>query len=215
MPKDTFYNLKETKQASIKEAALEEFATYGYFNANIKRITERCNIATGSFYQYFDDINDLFMCVFTDVANLKMRYLKEELSKVKGEPFAVQLKAVYLGGILFATNEPVCYKVANCFTAILHTPVFDELMQYYTQDINNDSSWMNAMVNEAIAKGELKEGITMPLFFKLLTGVNLALIESMGLLERKEAFTAEALHQFADLAVSILLNGVQHKEGLI
>lgn len=60
MPKQTFFNLPDDKRDLILDVALDEFAENDYANASISRIVARAGIAKGSFYQYFDDKEDLY-----------------------------------------------------------------------------------------------------------------------------------------------------------
>ena len=61
MPKQTFFNLPAEKREIIMNAAIEEFADYGLENASTNRIVKNSGIAKGSFYQYFEDKQDVFM----------------------------------------------------------------------------------------------------------------------------------------------------------
>ena len=65
MPKQTFFNLPEEKRALIIDVALDEFADNDYDAASISRIVSRAGIAKGSFYQYFDDKDDLYAYLLT------------------------------------------------------------------------------------------------------------------------------------------------------
>lgn len=60
MPKETFFNLPDAKREAITEIAIEEFAEHAYGDVSISRIVARAGIAKGSFYQYFDDKDDLY-----------------------------------------------------------------------------------------------------------------------------------------------------------
>lgn len=60
MPKETFFNLSEEKREHITNIAIDEFATHNYAEVSISRIVARAGIAKGSFYQYFEDKEDLF-----------------------------------------------------------------------------------------------------------------------------------------------------------
>lgn len=60
MPTNTFFNLPEEKKNKILKAANKEFARVPLEQASIKNIVEDAEIARGSFYQYFEDKEDLF-----------------------------------------------------------------------------------------------------------------------------------------------------------
>ena len=59
MPKETFFNLPDAKRAAITAIAIEEFADHPYASVSISRIVARAGIAKGSFYQYFENKEDL------------------------------------------------------------------------------------------------------------------------------------------------------------
>ena len=75
MPKETFQNLPEGKRQLIEKEAIHEFAVFGYDKASINRIVEQCQIAKGSFYQYFDDKKDLFLHLIARVNEKKLEYI--------------------------------------------------------------------------------------------------------------------------------------------
>jgi AcrR family transcriptional regulator len=60
MPKETFFNLPAEKREHITNIAIEEFGDNEYADVSISRIVARAGIAKGSFYQYFDDKEDLY-----------------------------------------------------------------------------------------------------------------------------------------------------------
>ena len=60
MPTDTFFRLPEEKRTRILEGAWSEFTAVPYAEASINRIVQTSRIPRGSFYQYFEDKNDLF-----------------------------------------------------------------------------------------------------------------------------------------------------------
>ena len=59
MPKITFFNLPDEKRQLILDIAIDEFAENDFANVSISRIVARAGIAKGSFYQYFEDKDDL------------------------------------------------------------------------------------------------------------------------------------------------------------
>lgn len=61
MPTSTFFNLPKTKQKKIIEASLKEFGRVLLSDASINKIIKDANISRGSFYNYFKDINDLYI----------------------------------------------------------------------------------------------------------------------------------------------------------
>ena len=74
MPKPTFFNLPEEKREKIVNAAVDEFAEYGLENASTNRIVENSGISKGSFYQYFEDKQDVFMHLLSVLEKEKKDY---------------------------------------------------------------------------------------------------------------------------------------------
>jgi AcrR family transcriptional regulator len=76
MPKQTFYNLPEEKRIAITNAAVDEFAEYGFEAASINRIVANSGISKGSFYQYFEDKMDVFKYLMDVIAEEKTEFFK-------------------------------------------------------------------------------------------------------------------------------------------
>jgi AcrR family transcriptional regulator len=78
MPKQTFFNLPSEKRETIMHAAIDEFADYGLENASTNRIVKNSGIAKGSFYQYFEDKQDVFMHMLDRIEQQEMEFFKNE-----------------------------------------------------------------------------------------------------------------------------------------
>ena len=63
MPKDTFYNLDQEKKQKVTKVLLEEFSHKPFSEVNVKSIVEKIGIARGSFYQYFEDLEDSYFYI--------------------------------------------------------------------------------------------------------------------------------------------------------
>ena len=59
MPTRTYHNLPEEKRLKVERAAIAEFAANPLQSASINAIVSEAGIAKGSFYQYFENIDDL------------------------------------------------------------------------------------------------------------------------------------------------------------
>ncbi len=73
MPRETFFNLEEAKRKKIINAATKEFTEFELHKARVSNIIKEAGIPRGSFYQYFEDIDDLYYFVidstFDDIFN--------------------------------------------------------------------------------------------------------------------------------------------------
>jgi len=77
MPKETFYNLSEEKRQRIFQAAVSEFASHKFSEASLNRIVKAAKIPWGSFYQYFEDKEDLYLYVIKEMSKYKWDALKQ------------------------------------------------------------------------------------------------------------------------------------------
>lgn len=72
MPKETFFNLPEEKRQKIIHAAIEQFAELHYSKVTINGIVQAAGIPKGSFYQYFENKDDLYIYLFTELGDTKL-----------------------------------------------------------------------------------------------------------------------------------------------
>lgn len=72
MPKETFFNLSADKRRLIEKVAIEEFAANGLKSASVNSIVSKASIAKGSFYQYFENLEDLYDHILKIVQKTKL-----------------------------------------------------------------------------------------------------------------------------------------------
>ena len=92
MPKQTFFNLPEEKKQILIAAAEIEFSKVPLMKASVANIIKIAGIPRGSFYQYFENIEDLYM------------YLLEQETDKKKEEFISLLKKHH-GDIIETVTE--------------------------------------------------------------------------------------------------------------
>lgn len=80
LPKQTFFQIPKEKQDTLIQAAKEEFSRVPLHEASIANIVKSAGIPRGSFYQYFEDKEDLFY------------YLTNQLIQRNNERFITILK---------------------------------------------------------------------------------------------------------------------------
>jgi AcrR family transcriptional regulator len=68
VPKDTFNNLSVDKKRKIFDAAVKEFSTKRFSEASINQIVKTAEIPRGSFYQYFNDKEDIYLYMFDRIS---------------------------------------------------------------------------------------------------------------------------------------------------
>ncbi|HOO72491.1 MAG TPA: TetR/AcrR family transcriptional regulator [Spirochaetota bacterium] len=79
--KDAFDRINEEKRGRILSAAVDEFSSMGFNNANINEIARNAGISIGSMYNYFSSKEDLFLTVI----NSGYQQLEEIITKISLE----------------------------------------------------------------------------------------------------------------------------------
>jgi AcrR family transcriptional regulator len=171
MPKQTFFNLEfETRQAIVK-AAVEEFAQFPFEQASLTKIVEKCGIAKGSMYQYFEDKRDLYLYV-VDLAYEQKRAYVGRAFAIKGDIFSV-LEAYYLQSFRFAQDHPLFHQVTNRF--------WDSKAEILRSEIEKGrfsrAQDFAAFLAEAMAKGEVNKDLDPEAVFFVYHAVGKDLID--------------------------------------
>jgi|GEM_PF-792160 len=65
MPSQTFFNLSKNKRERIEEKARDVFLDMPYNKVSISQIVKAVNIPRGSFYQYFENLEDLYQYLYS------------------------------------------------------------------------------------------------------------------------------------------------------
>ncbi|MGX7420647.1 TetR/AcrR family transcriptional regulator [Carnobacterium gallinarum] len=87
MPTQTFFNLPEDKQQRLLDAASAEFSRVPFNSASINNIIKLAEISRGSFYQYFEDKEDLYYYFFNSLKKDSRKLLEECLTEANGDLF--------------------------------------------------------------------------------------------------------------------------------
>lgn len=82
MPMKIFTELDNEKQERIIEAALREFAEYGYENGSTNRIVKNCGISKGSLFKYFDNKEELYFYLFEIVSARMAEEIQLDISRL-------------------------------------------------------------------------------------------------------------------------------------
>ena len=89
MPTETFLHLPEEKRKRITDAAIQEFSRVPLEEASIANIVKNAEIPRGSFYQYFENKEDVYFYCFQTVQSIGFDFLKEMLIEQKGDLFVI------------------------------------------------------------------------------------------------------------------------------
>jgi AcrR family transcriptional regulator len=113
-----FTQLAESKQKSIIDASVYEFANNGFKNASVNKIVEKAGISKGSLFNYFKSKNLLFDHIY----QIALREVKTYLAKVRDESeyddFFTRFSKVINSGITFINKHP---RLARIYFRLLNS----------------------------------------------------------------------------------------------
>jgi AcrR family transcriptional regulator len=92
MPRDTFFNLSEEKREKILLAAKAEFSEHELFKSRVSNIIKNAEIPRGSFYQYFEDLEDLYYYVIDEFFD-RFFHAGNEFTKDTDDLFEFSIKS--------------------------------------------------------------------------------------------------------------------------
>ena len=159
MPKQTFLNLPDEKRQVITDAAIEEFAEYGLENASTNRIVANSGISKGSFYQYFEDKQDVFMYLLTVLESEKMEYFKGKHPPSTNMDTFGYFRWMIKTGMEFNSSHPL-------LTQAISRVMFGEGMYYGNTFVDvreRTAQGLRAMIGQAIANGEVDPSVDVDL----------------------------------------------------
>ena len=87
MPSRIFAELDGKKQERILEAALKEFAEYGYENSSTNRIVKNCGISKGSLFKYFESKEELYFYLIDTVSAWMAEETRADISGLSKDLF--------------------------------------------------------------------------------------------------------------------------------
>ena len=111
MPTNTFFRLPGEKRQRLMEAAWEEFSRRSFAEVSINRIVLAARIPRGSFYQYFEDKEDLFHHLVGEARDHFRQELLETIGACGGDLFAMPLQ--FFDRLLLADRDPWLERFIN------------------------------------------------------------------------------------------------------
>lgn len=77
MPSQTFFNLPDTKRKAIIDASMNLFIEHQYEGVTIRALAAKSGISIGSFYQYFEDKDDIYLYLIIRIAKKVFRQYRD------------------------------------------------------------------------------------------------------------------------------------------
>ena len=114
MPTSTFYNLPDEKKEKLLNAIKAEFTRVTYNKISINKIIKAAEISRGSFYQYFEDKDDMLSYIMLGYQKGVFELAKQSLINSNGDIFQMFLD-IYHFAIDFVMEERTNNFLKNVF----------------------------------------------------------------------------------------------------
>jgi AcrR family transcriptional regulator len=149
VPKQTFFNLQQDKRKKLIEAAEMEFTRVPLFEASIANIIKMAGISRGSFYQYFEDKDDLYFFLLEDKLTKTKNHFIGLLDKYEGDLIEALLEMYFYFLTTLSDEEEknflrnamlyTTYKVESSFSSMFETFIDNQEFMKITGLINRQS----------------------------------------------------------------------------
>lgn len=133
MPKQTFYHLPNEKREALINAAMKEFSRVPLFEASISNIIKDAGIPRGSFYQYFEDKDDVFFYLLSEYSQKTKEKFNELIRENNGDLFEAFLE-FFKYMLTFCQNKESCHFLRNAFSNMTF-----KVENAFTQNMNENN----------------------------------------------------------------------------
>lgn len=208
MPKQTFFNLPEEKRQHILEAAINEFAEEGYKGASVSSMVARAGIAKGSFYQYFEDKDDLFCyIVIKMIGEPKMRVFQQEKHALEKGSLTDFLRVVCHRQMEELQKRPQLLKIGFDLLGLTTDPIYSKLMAEYKEPA---ADYFIPYIQQGIQQGTIDPKVNQRLLHFMLTSLGQYFIFAY-LSGGEEALSEELIDGMVDDLDYILSHGIYRR----
>ncbi|WP_280770278.1 TetR/AcrR family transcriptional regulator [Salipaludibacillus daqingensis] len=207
MPTPTFFNLPKQKSQRIIDVAIDEFASAHFNDVSINQLIKRAEISRGSFYQYFENLEDLYCHITEQIAHEKLSYLHAYLEK-KDASFFERLKGLYSTGLTFAMTHPKYAQIGNLL--FKGDPVFKQ--KIFGEQEQQSKQFFIDLLQSAQNKGEIRSDINIQtaafLFYQMNLSISDYYLTGTTWFESPEEYLIAV-----DEMINIFKRGVETKKG--
>lgn len=111
MPKETFFNLTEEKRKRVFNAAVSEFSSKRFSEASINSIVKSALIPRGSFYQYFDDKEDIYLYMLNEIGKEKLSVMGHTMQLCKDSDFFDTFVNMFEAALKWSKTKPDYHRI--------------------------------------------------------------------------------------------------------
>jgi AcrR family transcriptional regulator len=201
--------LPEEKRQLIEKEAIREFAAFGYDKASINRIVDNCQIAKGSFYQYFEDKKDLFLYLVKRVNEKKLEYISPVFQNPEQFDFFTLIRELFISGLKFAANNPEITLMGNWLFKSKDHPIYNEVVSVGLQNAQNVYT---DLLKLAISRNEIRGDIDLDFVSYTISAMNISVVEyyfqNIKGEEPEKGVFDEGIIETVDLLLDFIKNGI-------
>lgn len=187
-----------SKRERILRAAVDVFATHGYFNAKVAQIAKAAGVADGTIYLYFDGKEDLLITIFREYARNYLRSLEQHLANINR---ADERLRVAVRHHLETLGRDRALAVVSQ-VELRHTLKFMSL--FSQQEVADYLNVIRNVVEQGQQEGTFRRNVHPQLVAKFVFGVLDEMVTSWILSEKEYDLPAQS-EQVADLILTGLL----------
>ena len=180
MVTNTFLNLKKEKKDRIIEAAKKEFSRVPLDKALVSNIIRDSKIPRGSFYQYFENIDDLFIYIIDE---MRKKVLESYQDVVTGdEYFDVLKKNFYKALTIFENGENKQFNL-NIYMSFIN-------LEMKGSSFLNDLNKLRISEEDSYVPKEVRDLPNSRIFLGLIEMANITCLNEfvLGKKNKKEVF---------------------------
>lgn len=204
MPKETFIKLKPLKKKKLMDAMTKELSIHTFEHLSIANIVRDAGIPRGSFYQYFEDKEDLYLYYFKYIAEIKNDYFKDIFTN-ETMTFFERIENLFKQGLFFKKTFPDLVEVAK--------KMYES--QYY-KDLLIKGGWQNKVsetyqmwIEQDQKLGIIRETINSKMLSELINEMTSRISLDSFIYERyDESIWEQKLEEMFDILKKGILNHV-------
>ncbi len=197
MPKPTFFNLPPDKQDNIIQAAMTEFAQNPFKKVTIDNMVNRAGIPKGSFYQYFDNKDDVYRYIFKTLTEEKKEVLASVYGAMETLDFRDFMVLLCTTGAQFDTRSLNQMDLRDRFLHQCNAELRDDIL---TMMKDQSNALLEVVLTHYVKTGRLRADLDIPFTAELFTLLIIGLTRDIGpQVEDPKALALERIEKLLDL----------------
>ena len=181
--------MESSAKNRLKEIAFSLFAAHGYESTTMSQIADAIGIKKPTLYSHFASKEELFLSIFTEVANDYQQYIEQILKEAEElESTKAQLYHVFRAYITYFAQNP---ELSAFWNRILLFPPASLKEKLFAQISNLETSLyekLAALIEKGMDRGDLRRSVVLDTLFSFYCfreGLLLAVLLNPDLEPRK------------------------------